>query len=141
MADVTVTDADREAGRDAANAWLAGDSPLALGAIITHAIARARAEGAASERERLEVWAEFGSWAFDSYWSDGEPGDVDWADTQEKALALGLLTRRTEAQATYSCAEGCEWEAGKPFDECECLFPTRGTIRARGEQADAKGGA
>lgn len=72
---------------------------------------------------RQERFEQFGQWAFELFWNDGEPGDVDQLDLQEKALKLGILTRRTAAQAGLSCADWCEWQPGQPLEDCECLFP------------------
>ena len=95
------------------------------------------------ERDRLEArlalaekWAAFGSDCFDAFWCDGEPGDLDAGDMQERALSHGLLRHRTEGDNTLNpdadnCCEHCPCVTeDAPPSECECLFPTLAAWRA-----------
>lgn len=82
--------------------------------------------------EALREWAHFGAMAFEAFWADGEPGDLDAGELQEWAVMVGLLRRRTADDAERLCADGCDWESGNgnlPLDECSCLFPTRRPLR------------
>ena len=79
--------------------------------------------------ERLP-WAEFGAWAFEYFWHDGEPGEIDAGDAQDAAERVGLLSRRREKlDDGYECHSECGWEPGQPVSECVCLFPTRRPLR------------
>lgn len=88
-------------------------------------IANSERDALRSEVERLRPWATFGASAFEDFWHDAEPGDLDAGDLQDSAIKAGLLRRRTEADAGKTCGGecGCEWEEGRSVDECECLFP------------------
>lgn len=78
---------------------------------------------------RLQPWARFGAKAFDAFWGDGDPGDIDGSDAQEYAVEAGLLSRRATADAGTSCSEYCEWTPDRPLNECMCLFPTCAPLR------------
>ena len=65
------------------------------------------------------AFAAFGQWCFEEFWSDGEPGDLDASDLQEKAVEFGLLRKRKLGDERCSCDE--------IEDDCECLFPTVGS--------------
>ena len=83
-----------------------------------------------------EKWAAFGSACFDAFWSDGDPCDLDAGDTQERALAHGVLRHRTEGDDTLdvdanNCCGFCPCVTDNaPLSECECLFPTLAAWRA-----------
>ena len=34
------------------------------------------------------AFAQFGQWAFDAFWSDGDPGFLDGPDLQDKAVRM-----------------------------------------------------
>ncbi len=83
-------------------------------------------------RERvktLEPYARFGSKAFEFFWHDAEPGDVDASDAQEMAVQAGLLRRRAPEDIGLSCCEYCDWQPGQPVEECSCLFPTLAPLK------------
>lgn len=89
---------------------------------------------AASEaRERTSArYAAFGEWAFEMFWNDAEPGDIDGGDAQEAAIKHGLLRRREDGDRYATCGGemGCGWKDGDPVESCECLFPTTGPLSA-----------
>ena len=70
-------------------------------------------------------FATFGGWAFEEYWSDGEPGDIDAGDAQEKAIECGLLGRTSEVDPNATHAEGCDYSPVASASECCCFIPTR----------------
>lgn len=86
--------------------------------------------------EAADRWARFGESVFETFWDDGNPGDVEGGDAQEIALACGLLRRRTESEAGASCGDGCEWTEDDPLDDCECLFPVGAPYRALVREQD-----
>lgn len=65
----------------------------------------------------------FGAWVFEFFWNDADPGDVEAADAQEKAVEFGLLKRTSEADSGATHAEDCEWQDDMPLDECCCYAP------------------
>ena len=62
------------------------------------------------------AFEKFGQWAFDAFWSDGDPGFLDGPDLQDKAVELGLLRKRKPSDGECAC--------GDPGDDCVCLWPT-----------------
>ena len=82
---------------------------------------------AAREAECVELraFAAFGSWVFENFWHDGEPGDIEAYDAQEKAAEFGLLGRTSEVDAGATHAEGCDYSPDAPPTECCCFTPTR----------------
>lgn len=86
-----------------------------------------RAQLAAREAECVELraFAAFGSWVFENFWHDGEPGDIEAYDAQEKAAEFGLLGRTSEVDAGATHAEGCDYSPDAPPTECCCFTPTR----------------
>lgn len=91
------------------------------------ALAKCERSLAAAQAEYVEArsFAAFGSWVFESFWHDGEPGDVEAIDAQEKAVELGLLGRTSETDPAAAHAEGCDCSPGAPAAECCCYVPTR----------------
>lgn len=94
-----------------------------FGDVLASTPARSLAAVKARVAERFLKWAEFGAWAFESFWQDGEPGDLEGGDLQERAMALGLLGRTAEHDAGATHAEDCEWQPGMPAEDCDCCIP------------------
>ncbi len=93
----------------------------------------------AAERERDEAraellaarkHAEFGSGAFESFWNDAEPRELDEADLQALALECGLLRRMDAKDGPGPHCEACEDSEGTGV-ECSCLIPTMKPFRAK----------
>ena len=80
------------------------------------------------EWDAMRPFTLFGAWAFEFFWHDAEPGDVDASDAQEKAVEFGLLQRTSEADAGATHDELCEWEPGMPLDDCCCFTPTHAPL-------------
>jgi hypothetical protein len=108
--------------------------------ILVEQFAEVRAEGyaagVAAEREATgsrAAYAGFGAWAFEQFWHDAEPGDIDAGDAQEAAIKYGLLRRRVEGDEGATCGTeiGCDYSHGDPVSKCECLFPVFAPLRAR----------
>lgn len=66
----------------------------------------------------LNQLAALGAWALMTHRNDGEPGDVDGASIQDRALELGLLQSRAVAQA---CGDACACAGFVDFPT-QCLF-------------------
>ena len=122
-------DAERVAHEETKGAWLHDIAAQELAA--NDEIASLNARLALAEK-----WAAFGSACFDAFWSDGDPCDLDAGDTQERALAHGVLRHRTEGDDTLdvdanNCCGFCPCVTDNaPLSECECLFPTLAAWRA-----------
>lgn len=97
--------------------------------------AATREQAAKAQGAREAAYAKFGAWAFEMFWHDGEPGDIDAADAQEKAAEFGLLGRTSEADAGATHAEECEWQPGMPLDECCCYTPMLPPLASGGRHA------
>lgn len=67
--------------------------------------------------------AAFGARAFEAFWCDGEPGDLDAGDLQRMALDCGLLRHVDASDGPGPHCEWCEDDMGAG-DECSCLKPT-----------------
>ena len=89
-------------------------------------------EQAEAQVEADAKWAAFGAWAFENFWHDGEPGDIEGGDAQEAAVRFGLLGRTSEHDAGATHAEGCDFSPEAPPTECCCYTPLL-AIRALGE--------
>lgn len=87
------------------------------------ALAAAQADNA-----RLLPFARFGSWAFEAFWGDGEPGCVEAEDAQEFAVEIGLLGRTSEVDASATHAEGCDYSPDAPLTDCCCFTPLRSIL-------------
>lgn len=87
--------------------------------------ARARIAELEAQVKQMRDFATFGGWAFEEYWSDGEPGDIDAGDAQEKAIECGLLGRTSEVDPNATHAEGCDYSPVASASECCCFIPTR----------------
>lgn len=132
--------------QDDLEALLADSDALAAAeARIVHLLQRD--EWAASDRDALRAqvatlrpWALFGAWAFEEFWHDSEPGDIDGADAQEKAVECGLLARTSVCDAGATHAEGCDWQPGMPNEECCCYSPCKPPLAATApEQGQQEG--
>jgi len=102
---------------------------VALYATPAQSLAAHDAEVRAKALRDVEPWARFGSWAFEMFWHDSEPGDIDAADAQERAVEFGLLARTSECDAGATHAEECDWQPGMPLSECCCVAPCRAPLR------------
>ena len=94
-----------------------------IGMVLSSLVARLAAREA--ECVELRAFAAFGSWVFENFWHDGEPGDIEAYDAQEKAAEFGLLGRTSEVDAGATHAEGCDYSPDAPPTECCCFTPTR----------------
>jgi hypothetical protein len=98
-------------------------------------LVQTKAQAAASEAllAKYEKWARFGSSAFESFWHDGEPNDLDGGELQEMAVECGLLgrTEDNEDEGTTH-AELCDWNGDR--GSCTCFVPLLGVL-ARPEVA------
>lgn len=103
------------------------DLPAILAALTEAEALRAQIVASQAREVATARYAAFGAWAFEKFWHDAEPGDIDGGDAQEAAVRLGLLRRRTEYDTDSPCADFCTWEPSEgPVSDCECLFPTTG---------------
>lgn len=95
---------------------------------------RAERETATVPSPSVLAYARFGSWVFEMFWQDGEPGDIEGGDAQEAAIRFGLLGRTSEVDAGATHAEDCEWVPEAPANECSCYVPMFPAIRALAEE-------
>lgn len=93
-----------------------------------------------TEVASLLPWAHFGAWAFEEFWHDSEPGDIDGTDAQEKAVECGLLARTSTCDAGATHAEECEWQPGMPDEECCCYSPCRAPLATLAPESAANEG-